>query len=234
MVNSSICPSWLKTCSALQCQALQFFTGLCKSIWQVSLGQEICSAILLDLQLPRKQLNTPEEDNSDHYLLPEDCFLKWLHWMHCFGRFIHLLTEDCTVDLIWQAVALESEGEEDTLLDICVAHAVYLWEERHLQLLCPGGAPCGEHRQTFGTVNKECADNKTLSCGIMLSALLKTLISFRHLAFFNCPTPFLLCEHPCILSQKVRFQQAPMPELTITQKAPLIGGSPTKSWCQLL
>lgn len=76
-----------------------------------------------------------------------------------------MLTEDCTVDLIRQAVTLEFEGEEDTLLNICVSHTVYLWEEHPLQLLCPGGAPCGEHRQTFGTANKECADNKTLPCG---------------------------------------------------------------------
>lgn len=75
----------------------------------------------------------------------------------------------------------------------------------------------------FGTANKECADNKTLPCGIMLSALLKALISFAHLVFFNCPTPFLLCElSPCILSQKVPFQQAPTPELTITQKLSLL------------
>lgn len=52
--------------------------------------------------------------------------------MHCFGGFIHLLTED----LIWQAVSSEFEGDEDTLLDNCVAHAVNLWEEYHLQLLC--------------------------------------------------------------------------------------------------
>lgn len=56
--------------------------------------------------------------------------------MHCFGGFIHLLTEDCTGDLIWQVVSLEFEGDEDTLLDNYVAHAVYFWEEYHLQLLC--------------------------------------------------------------------------------------------------
>lgn len=88
-----------------------------------------------------------------------------------------MLTKGCTEDLIWQAVGLEFEGDEDKLLDISVAHAVYLWEEYHLQLLC------GEQRQTFGTIDKE---YKRLPCGIMLSDLLKALIHFTYLVF-NCP-----------------------------------------------
>lgn len=118
-----------------------------------------------------------------------------------------MLTEDCTEDLIWQAVGLEFEGDEDTFVDNCVAHAVCLWEEYHLQLLCPGGSPCGEHRPTFGTVNKECADSKTLPCGIKPSALLKALISFAHLGFFNCPTQFLLY----VLSPQHSFTEGTFP-----------------------
>lgn len=118
-----------------------------------------------------------------------------------------MLTEDCAEDLIWQEVGLELEGDEDTFLDNCVAHAVYLWEEYHLQLLHPGGAPCGEHRPTVGTVNKERADIKTLPCGIRLSALLKALISLAHLGFFNCPTSFLLC----VLSPQHSFIEGTFP-----------------------
>lgn len=126
--------------------------------------------------------------------------------MHCFGGFIHLLTEGCSEDLIWQAVSLEFEGDEHTLLDNCVAHAVYLWRVSPTAALS-GGVPHGERRMTFGTVNKECADIKTLPCGTMLSALLRALTSFAHLGFFNCPTPFLLC----VLSSLHSFTEGMFP-----------------------
>lgn len=98
-----------------------------------------------------------------------------------------------TEDLIWQAVSSEFEGDEDTLLDnMCGTCCQPLGRVSPTAAL-PGGAPRGEHRLTLGTVNKECADIKTLPCGIMLSVLLKALVSFAHSGFFNCPTPFLLC-----------------------------------------
>lgn len=67
---------------------------------------------------------------------------------------------------------------EDRFLDNGVAPALCHQDVYHLQLLWPGGRACGEHRLSFATAVKQCANIKTSPCGIRISVLLKALMFF--------------------------------------------------------